>query len=220
MKSSQLLATKYVIIGGNIDGINNEDEDTYNMSKKERRRREREAGEEAFKSGEYKKKKKKKKKFTINYDKLEEKVTRERPVLPREMKSEVKSNLGVPSRGNKKKTAVEKKLSVKAMRLQKQRTAGGTLDSSRETILPQEPEKQAVQIRIAKRSNKTITMVQGMTLPMKDRKVLLQEMKGKLGGGGALVDGVLEIQGSHADKVLDILKAKGYSQAKIVGGKK
>ena len=160
VKSSQLLATEYVIIGGNIDGINNEDEDTYNMSKKERRRREREAGEEAFKSGEYKKKKKKK--FTINYDKLEEKVTRERPVLPREMKSEVKSNLGVPSRGNKKKTAVEKKLSVKAMRLQKQRTAGGTLDSSRETILPQEPEKQAVQIRIAKRSNKTITMVQGM----------------------------------------------------------
>ena len=162
VKSSQLFATKYVVIGGNIDGINNEDDDTYNMSKKERRRREREAGEEAFKSGEYKKKKKKKK-FTINYDKLEEKVTKERPVLPREMKSEVKSNLGVPSkRGNKKKTAVEKKLSVKAIRLQKQRTAGGTLDSSRETILPQEPEKQAVQIRIAKRANKTITMVQGM----------------------------------------------------------
>ena len=59
-----------------------------------------------------------------------------------------------------------------------------------------------------------------MTLPMKDRKVLLKEMKGKLGGGGALVDGVLEIQGSHADKVLAILKQKGYSQAKIVGGKK
>ena len=54
---------------------------------------------------------------------------------------------------------------------------------------------------------------------MKDRKVLLKEMKGKLGGGGALVDGVLEIQGSHADKVLDILKSKGYSQAKIVGKK-
>lgn len=58
-----------------------------------------------------------------------------------------------------------------------------------------------------------------MTLPMEDRKVLLKEMKGKFGGGGALVDGVLEIQGSHADKVLDILKSKGYSQAKIVGKK-
>ena len=37
VKSSQLFATKYVVIGGNIDGINNEDEDTYNMSKKERK---------------------------------------------------------------------------------------------------------------------------------------------------------------------------------------
>ena len=59
----------------------------------------------------------------------------------------------------------------------------------------------------------------GMTLPMKDRKVLLKEMKAKLGGGGTVVDGVLELQGSHADKILDILKSKGYSQAKVVGGK-
>ena len=58
-----------------------------------------------------------------------------------------------------------------------------------------------------------------MTLPMKDRKVLLKEMKAKLGGGGTVVDGVLELQGSHADKILGILKSKGYSQAKVVGGK-
>ena len=58
-----------------------------------------------------------------------------------------------------------------------------------------------------------------MAIPMKDRKVLLKEMKAKLGGGGTVVDGVLELQGSHADKILDILKSKGYSQAKVVGGK-
>ena len=56
-----------------------------------------------------------------------------------------------------------------------------------------------------------------MTLPMKDRKVLLKEMKGKLGGGGTVVDGVLELQGSHSQKVLEVLKSKGYSSAKIVG---
>ena len=55
-----------------------------------------------------------------------------------------------------------------------------------------------------------------MTLPMKDRKVLLKEMKAKLGGGGTVVDGVLELQGSHTDRVLEMLKKKGYS-AKIVG---
>jgi translation initiation factor 1 len=58
-----------------------------------------------------------------------------------------------------------------------------------------------------------------MTTPFSDRKALLKEIKSKLGGGGALVDGVMELQGSHSDKVLEILKSKGYSGAKIVGGK-
>lgn len=213
------LARKYIVIGGNIDGINpNEEESTYNMSKKERRRREREAGAS-------KNKQKTKKSLTINYDKLEDKVTRERTLLPREMRemsnnnnSGTKSNLGVPSKP--KKNRVEKKLSVKAARIKKQRTAGGTVNSNMETILPQSPEKQAIQIRVAKRGNKTVTMVQGMTLPMKDRKVLLKEMKGKLGGGGTMVEGVLELQGSHAETILAILKSKGYLEAKVVGGKK
>ena len=52
---------------------------------------------------------------------------------------------------------------------------------------------------------------------MKDRKVLLKEMKAKRGGGGTVVDGVLELQGSHTDRVLEMLKKKGYSSAKIVG---
>ena len=56
----------------------------------------------------------------------------------------------------------------------------------------------------------------GMTLPMSDRKSLLKEMKAKLGGGGTLVDGVLELQGSHADKVVDMMKSKGYSQIKVI----
>jgi len=54
---------------------------------------------------------------------------------------------------------------------------------------------------------------------MKDRKLLLKEMKATLGGGGTMVEGVLELQGSHSDRILDILKSKGYSGAKVVGGK-
>ena len=71
------LARKYIVIGGNIDGINpNQAEDTYNMSKKERRRREREAGEANFKSGAYKKKQTMKEKAkNINFDKLDDKVS-------------------------------------------------------------------------------------------------------------------------------------------------
>ena len=150
VNSIVLHARKYVVIGGNIDGINpNEEEDTYNMSKKERRRRERETGAADFKSGKHKLKKKGTK---INYEKLEDKVTRERTLLPREQR-EVTTN-------TRKKSRVEKKLSVKAARIKKQRTVGGMVDSSSESMSVS-PEKQAIQIRIAKRANKTVTMIQG-----------------------------------------------------------
>ena len=117
----------------------------------------------------------------------------------------------------------KKKLSPKAARLQKQRTSGGNITSNTETSTTstftedQSPEKQTIQIRIAKRGNKTVTMIQGMTLPFKERKVLLKEMKTMLGGGGALVAGVLELQGSHSDKIVEYLKSKGFSNVKKAG---
>lgn len=127
-------------------------------------------------------------------------------------------------RNAEKNTNNTKKLSPKAARLLKQRTSGGNIDSNIQTPMMGGndnngqlfPEKQAIQIRVVKRGNKVVTMVQGMTLPFKERKVLLKEMKSKLGGGGALVEGVLELQGSHAEKILEYLKSKGYSGAKIV----
>jgi hypothetical protein len=163
LTSSLQFAREYIVIGGNLPGLGPDDEDTYNMSKKERRQKEREKGEADFKSGKYKQNKKKK--FTINYDKLEETVTRERTLMPREQrelnnKLGVKSNLGVPSTPIKKKVA-GKKLSEKAARIQRQRTAGGTINSAAETVIPQSPEKQAIQIRVGKRGDKVVTMVQG-----------------------------------------------------------
>ena len=122
-------------------------------------------------------------------------------------------------RNNNNTVKTTKKLSPKAARLQKQRTAGGNITSNIETTTTsdQSPEKQTIQIRVAKRGNKTVTMVQGMTLPFKERKVLLKEMKTMLGGGGALVEGVLELQGSHSDKILEYLKSKGFVNAKKAG---
>ena len=75
-------------------------------------------------------------------------------LFPREMRNAVDSN--------------NKKLSPKAARLQKQRTAGGNINSNIETTMGDgqsaSPEKQAIQIRVAKRGNKVVTMVQGMLL--------------------------------------------------------
>ena len=50
---------------------------------------------------------------------------------------------------------------------------------------------------------------------MVDRNILLQDMKKTLGRGGMLFDGVIEIQDSHATKVIQHLQLKGYSKAKI-----
>lgn len=152
--STLKLAREYIVIGGNLSGNNPDDDNTNNLSKKERRRLEREKGEADFKSGKYKSKKKKK---VVDYDKLEEKVTRERTLMPREQR-ELVDKLNVKTNGT------GKRLSEKAARLQRQRTAGGTINSIGETELPQSPENQGVLIRVAKRGNKVVTMVQGTCL--------------------------------------------------------
>ena len=80
-------------------------------------------------------------------------------MLPRENRDTTTISITTNTR---KKNKVEKKLSVKAARMKKQRTAGGTVNSATETIDSQSsPEKQAIQIRVAKRGSKTETMVQG-----------------------------------------------------------
>lgn len=171
---------------------------------------------------------KKKKKFTINPDmvgvssiasdgilkeKLEEKEAR------RQQASTVKSKLGVPSKSKKKQETSKtiKPLSAKSIKAQNQRTAGGLIDSTKETMLASLPEEQNLQVQVAKRGAKVVTMVRGMTWPMDERKSLLKELKKKLGGGGTLIDGVLELQGSHSEKVLSFLKSKGFTKAKVIG---
>lgn len=104
----------------------------------------------------------------------------------------VKSNLGVSSK-NKKSSSSDgkvknKKLSNKAEKLAKQRN--GDVDSTLQAGLAM-PEDQYVQIQVAKRGSKTVTIVRGLTSPMDERKKLLKELKSKIGGGGTLVEGVV-----------------------------
>ena len=111
-------------------------------------------------------------------------------------RSKVESNLGVSP---KKKMSSNsgggggggggtKKLSKKAEKLAKQRN--GDVDSSLQAGLAV-PEDQDVQIQIAKRGSKQVTIVRGLTSPMEDRKKLLKEIKKKLGGGGSMIEGVV-----------------------------
>jgi translation initiation factor 1 (eIF-1/SUI1) len=108
----------------------------------------------------------------------------------------VKSNLGMSS---KKKMSSNsgagqgvnvKKLSKKAEKLAKQRN--GDVDSTLQAGIAV-PEDQDVQIKVAKRGSKFVTIVRGLTSPMDDRKKLLKEMKSKLGGGGSIIEGVVSL---------------------------
>lgn len=122
----------------------------------------------------------------------------------------VKSNLGVST---KKKKVGHVSLSKKGDKLSKQRN--GSVDSRLQAGLAV-PEDQQVQVQVVTRGNKKVTLIRGLTSPMEDRKKLLKELKTSLGGGGTMVEGVLELQGAHGENVFQYLMKRGYSKAKIM----
>ncbi len=67
------------------------------------------------------------------------------------------------------------------------------------------------------RKGKTVTLVTGLALDEAGLRALLSELKRKCGTGGALKDGVLEIQGDHRETVQAELKARGIA-SKLAGG--
>jgi translation initiation factor 1 len=74
------------------------------------------------------------------------------------------------------------------------------------------PARQNVTVRHDRkgRGGKSVTVVEGIQLVEKDMKLLLKEMKSKLGTGGAVKGTSLEIQGEHCDTVIEALKAMSY----------
>ena len=67
------------------------------------------------------------------------------------------------------------------------------------------------------RKGKSVTVLRGLSGDAASRKALLKQIKSKLGTGGALKDGVIEIQGDHRQRVLEILQKAGI-KAKKAGG--
>lgn len=62
-----------------------------------------------------------------------------------------------------------------------------------------------------------VTLVTGIPLPEKDLKALHKQLKQRCGVGGAIKNGVLELQGDQRQKVLEALANKGWD-VKIAGG--
>lgn len=71
--------------------------------------------------------------------------------------------------------------------------------------------------KFEKRKGKPITILEGYTGADEDFKKLAKELKTKLSVGGSFKDDKIIIQGDYRDKIMKILKDKGFA-VKRVGG--
>ena len=67
------------------------------------------------------------------------------------------------------------------------------------------------------RGGKTVTTISGVPLPPDQLKALAGNLKRRCGTGGAVKDGVIEIQGDHVELLLGELAKQGF-KAKKSGG--
>jgi translation initiation factor 1 len=73
------------------------------------------------------------------------------------------------------------------------------------------PQKQTVHIAVEKRAKgKLVTVVRGLPAEGNDLPALLTQLKNTCGAGGTLKEDELEIQGSHPDRVREVLLGLGY----------
>ena len=68
-----------------------------------------------------------------------------------------------------------------------------------------------------KRKGKPITILEGYNGATSDFKKLAKQIKTQLSVGGSFKDNKIIIQGDYRDKIMEILKAKGF-KVKRVGG--
>lgn len=82
------------------------------------------------------------------------------------------------------------------------------------------PGEQKVRVQVSRRGRKgkTVTEVTGFETTSETLTALLKTLKGRCGAGGTVKENTIEVQGEHAQTVLEVLLKQGYA-AKISGGK-
>ena len=83
--------------------------------------------------------------------------------------------------------------------------------------LPPNQQNLRVQASRKGRKGKTVTVISGFQCTSETLAKLLKQLKTQCGSGGTVKDDTLEIQGDHAQKLLQLLTQLGY-KAKISGG--
>lgn len=80
--------------------------------------------------------------------------------------------------------------------------------------LDKKQQKLRVNIEKKGRGGKTVTLITGFVGNDNDLKELGKLLKTKCGVGGSAKDGEIIIQGEFKQRIIDILKAEGYTQTK------
>ena len=78
-------------------------------------------------------------------------------------------------------------------------------------------QKEPMICKYEKRKGKATTIIEGYEGSEEDFKVLAKELKTKLSVGGTFKDSAIIIQGDYRDKIMNLLKDKGF-KVKRVGG--
>jgi translation initiation factor 1 len=90
-----------------------------------------------------------------------------------------------------------------------------------EAIIEQEHklyvQKEPMICKFEKRKGKANTIIEGYEGAEDDFKILAKEIKTKLSVGGSFKDNAIIIQGDYRDKIMQMLKEKGF-KVKRVGG--
>ncbi|MGH2413346.1 MAG: translation initiation factor [Microcystaceae cyanobacterium] len=83
--------------------------------------------------------------------------------------------------------------------------------------LPPNQQNLRVQATRSGRKGKTVTVITGFQCKPETLATVLKQLKTQCGSGGTAKENVLEIQGDHKQKILQLLLDLGY-KAKISGG--
>ena len=83
-----------------------------------------------------------------------------------------------------------------------------------EETLDKKQQKLRVAMEKKGRGGKTVTLIRGFVGSESDLKELGKLVKTKCGVGGSVKDGEILIQGDFKQRVIELLKAEGYTQTK------
>ena len=94
------------------------------------------------------------------------------------------------------------------------------VDSCRCNAAPARPAGDGI-VRVSRetkgRAGKGVTLVRGLPLAADALVALGKQLKASCGSGGTVKDGTIEVQGDHCERVMEVLKAQGYT-VKRAGG--